>query len=160
MVTSEHVVLITSAVAYCSTLARSSPHWLLSVFVQATTCSLTVADCRFMLHLYSTTQAAQLTSHWRLLLHTLLLRTTDEATSALDNESERQVQAALDHLQAMRRRTTLVVAHRLTTIRNADKIAVLSGGKVSELGTHEELMTLNGTYAGLYRQQTDAFTNH
>jgi ABC-type multidrug transport system fused ATPase/permease subunit len=60
----------------------------------------------------------------------------------------------------MRRRTTLVVAHRLTTIRNADKIAVLSGGKVSELGTHEELMTLNGTYAGLYRQQTDAFTHH
>jgi ABC-type multidrug transport system fused ATPase/permease subunit len=70
------------------------------------------------------------------------------------------VQAALDHLQAMRRRTTLVVAHRLTTIRNADKIAVLSGGKVSELGTHDELMALNGTYAGLYHRQTDAFTQH
>jgi ABC-type multidrug transport system fused ATPase/permease subunit len=60
----------------------------------------------------------------------------------------------------MRRRTTLVVAHRLTTIRNADKIAVLSGGKVSELGTHDELMALNGTYAGLYHRQTDAFTQH
>ena len=55
---------------------------------------------------------------------------TDEATSALDNESERQVQAALDHLQSLKKRTTLVVAHRLTTIRNADKIVVLSGGKV------------------------------
>jgi ATP-binding cassette subfamily B (MDR/TAP) protein 1 len=82
----------------------------------------------------------------------------DEATSALDNESESQVQAALDHLQQIQRRTTLVVAHRLTTIRNADKIAVLGTGCVRELGTHDELMDLPGsTYAKLYRQQTDMF---
>jgi ABC-type multidrug transport system fused ATPase/permease subunit len=84
---------------------------------------------------------------------------TDEATSALDNESERQVQAALDHLQSMQRRTTMVVAHKLTTIRNADKICVLSGGKVSESGTHDELMKLNGTYANLYHRQTDMFNS-
>ncbi|KAG5181118.1 ATP-binding cassette, sub-family B, member 1A [Tribonema minus] len=82
----------------------------------------------------------------------------DEATSALDNESERQVQMALDHLQSLQRRTTLVVAHRLTTVHNADKIAVLGGGKVCELGTHDELMALPGSnYAKLYRRQTDAF---
>ncbi|KAG5184898.1 ATP-binding cassette, sub-family B, member 1A [Tribonema minus] len=82
----------------------------------------------------------------------------DEATSALDNESERQVQAALDHLQSLQRRTTLVVAHRLTTIRNADKIAVLGTGAVRELGTHDELMATPGsTYGKLYRRQTDMF---
>jgi ABC-type multidrug transport system fused ATPase/permease subunit len=89
----------------------------------------------------------------------LLCYHADEATSALDNESERQVQAALDHLQSMQRRTTMVVAHKLTTIRNADKICVLSGGKVSESGTHDELMKLNGTYANLYRRQTDMFNS-
>jgi ABC-type multidrug transport system fused ATPase/permease subunit len=83
----------------------------------------------------------------------------DEATSALDNESERQVQAALDHLQSMQRRTTMVVAHKLTTIRNADKICVLSGGKVSESGTHDELMKLDGTYANLYHRQTVMFNS-
>ncbi|KAG5184894.1 ATP-binding cassette, sub-family B, member 1A [Tribonema minus] len=83
----------------------------------------------------------------------------DEATSALDNESERQVQAALDRLQSLQRRTTLVVAHRLTTIRNSDKIAVLGGGCVRELGTHDELMALPGSaYGKLYRQQTEMFT--
>ncbi|CAN0387358.1 unnamed protein product, partial [Hapterophycus canaliculatus] len=71
----------------------------------------------------------------------------DEATSALDNESEKVVQAALDQLQAKQRRTTLTVAHRLTTIRNSDKIAVLNGGGVQELGTHDELLALKGMYS-------------
>ncbi|CAN0102225.1 unnamed protein product [Pylaiella littoralis] len=82
----------------------------------------------------------------------------DEATSALDNESERQVQAALDNLQSQKRRTTLVVAHRLTTVRNADRIAVISQGGVMELGNHVELMAKSGSiYGKLYRQQTDKF---
>ena len=82
----------------------------------------------------------------------------DEATSALDNDSERQVQAALDHLQSLKRRTTLVVAHRLTTICNADKIAVLGGGQVIELGKHHELMAKEGgLYAMLYKRQTQMF---
>ncbi|CAM9124263.1 unnamed protein product [Phaeothamnion confervicola] len=83
----------------------------------------------------------------------------DEATSALDNESERQVQEALDHLQALKKRTTLIVAHRLKTVRNADAIAVISGGGVTELGTHDELLKKkDGTYAMLYNMQTQKFS--
>jgi ABC-type multidrug transport system fused ATPase/permease subunit len=73
----------------------------------------------------------------------------DEATSALDNESERVVQAALDDLMTQHKRTTIVIAHRLTTIRGADKIVVLSKGAVVEQGTHDELMAMKGFYVGL-----------
>ncbi|CBJ28571.1 conserved unknown protein [Ectocarpus siliculosus] len=82
----------------------------------------------------------------------------DEATSALDNESEKVVQEALDQLQAKQKRTTLTVAHRLTTIRNSDKIAVLNGGGVQELGTHDELLALKGLYSTLWNQQTSKLT--
>ncbi len=73
----------------------------------------------------------------------------DEATSALDNSTERAVQEALE--VAARGRTTLVVAHRLSTVRDADQIAVLDRGRVVELGTHEELLLLGGQYAALVR---------
>lgn len=75
----------------------------------------------------------------------------DEATSALDNESERLVQDALERL--MKGRTTLVIAHRLSTVENADLIAVLSHGRIVESGSHAELLVRNGTYAQLYRLQ-------
>ncbi len=75
----------------------------------------------------------------------------DEATSALDNESERHVQAALEEL--MRGRTTLVIAHRLSTIEHANRIAVLSQGRIVELGTHAQLLEKAGLYASLYRMQ-------
>lgn len=75
----------------------------------------------------------------------------DEATSALDNTTEVLIQQALDDL--CRGRTTIVVAHRLSTIRNADEIAVILDGKVAELGTHEQLMSKGGTYAHLYSLQ-------
>ena len=75
----------------------------------------------------------------------------DEATSALDNESEGIVQAALDRVHAGR--TTVVVAHRLTTIRNADLIVALKDGKVNEMGTHEELMKRRGLYYDLVESQ-------
>lgn len=75
----------------------------------------------------------------------------DEATSALDTESERAVQAALETL--MQGRTTLVIAHRLSTIERADRIMVLVGGQVVEVGSHEQLLERDGTYASLYHLQ-------
>jgi subfamily B ATP-binding cassette protein MsbA len=75
----------------------------------------------------------------------------DEATSALDSESERLVQDALARL--MRGRTTLVIAHRLSTVRDADLIVVMEAGEVAETGTHAELIARGGTYARLHRLQ-------
>lgn len=73
----------------------------------------------------------------------------DEATSALDNHSEVEVQKALDQLQ--HRQTTIVIAHRLTTIQNADKIVVLHLGQIQEIGNHEQLMSKRGHYYNLYQ---------
>jgi ATP-binding cassette subfamily B (MDR/TAP) protein 1 len=78
----------------------------------------------------------------------------DEATSALDAESERIVQTSLDALLKQKKRTTIIVAHRLSTVRNADVIAVVHEGRVAELGTHEELMLIpNGLYKNLVARQ-------
>ncbi|MBQ7521065.1 MAG: ATP-binding cassette domain-containing protein, partial [Clostridia bacterium] len=77
----------------------------------------------------------------------------DEATSALDNESERLVQHSLEKLA--RGRTTFTIAHRLTTIRNADVIWVLTEEGIQEEGTHQELMKKGGLYAQLYAMYTE-----
>ena len=75
----------------------------------------------------------------------------DEATSALDTESEKLVQEALDNL--MKNRTSLVIAHRLSTIKNADLICVMLEGQIAEMGTHQELLDLNGHYSRLHQMQ-------
>nr|CAB3478165.1 unnamed protein product [Digitaria exilis] len=75
----------------------------------------------------------------------------DEATSALDSESEKLVQHALD--QASMGRTTLVVAHKLSTVKNADQIAVVDGGRIAEIGTHDELISKGGPYSRLVKLQ-------
>ncbi|MED9946979.1 MAG: ATP-binding cassette domain-containing protein, partial [Peptacetobacter hiranonis] len=72
----------------------------------------------------------------------------DEATSALDNVTEREIQASLEELS--KDRTNIVVAHRLSTIKNADEIIVITNGKISERGTHDELIKAGGIYATLH----------
>ncbi len=87
----------------------------------------------------------------RALLKNAPILILDEATSHLDTESERLVQQAL--ITLMKRRTVLVIAHRLSTIRQANKIVVLDAGKISEMGTHDELLARGGVYRRLYEMQ-------
>lgn len=98
----------------------------------------------------------QLLSFIRALLYNPAILILDEATSSVDTESEMLIQKAIDKLIAGR--TSIVIAHRLSTIRKADKIIVLDKGEIKEMGTHEELLSLEGYYYKLYQLQFDKKT--
>jgi subfamily B ATP-binding cassette protein MsbA len=90
----------------------------------------------------------------RALLRDTPILILDEATSSLDTAAERHIQAALDRL--VKNRTTLVIAHRLSTVERADLIVVMSDGEIIESGAHAELLKRGGAYAELYRLQFSA----
>jgi len=80
----------------------------------------------------------------------------DEATSSVDTETEREIQAALDNL--IRGRTTIAIAHRLSTLRKANRLVVLDGGQISEIGTHDVLLQNSGVYARFHQTQLQMAT--
>jgi len=89
----------------------------------------------------------------RAILHDPRILIFDEATSAVDTETEKQIQEAIERL--VQNRTTFAIAHRLSTLRKADRIVVIDDGRIVEVGTHDELLDLRGHYWRLVQMQTD-----
>ena len=89
----------------------------------------------------------------RAILHDPRILILDEATSSLDTPTEKKIQEAIQRL--VKGRTTFAIAHRLSTLRSADRLVVLDGGKIAEIGTHEELMVREGIFYNLVKTQRE-----
>jgi len=155
-VVSQHVVMLNSSIAFNVTLGQSMDRDKVMQCLSAANLGQMIANLPQGLDTVLGHNAMQLSGgqRQRLAIARALYKDApililDEATSALDFESERAVQKALERL--MKNRTTLVIAHRLSTVHHADRIVVMEAGRIVEAGTHTELIGLGGSYAHLYQ---------
>ena len=161
---SQDVVMFNDTVAANVALGESPDEARVQAALQAANLAEHVASLPLGMHTVVGHNAVQLSGgqRQRLAIARALYKDApflvlDEATSALDSESERAVQDALAHL--MKGRTSLVIAHRMSTIQHADQIVVMVGGKIEAAGTHEDLLAQTGTYARLYHLASGGVSN-
>jgi len=155
-VVSQHVVMLSGSIAFNIALGQTIDRQRVTECLRAANLESFVQDLPDGLDTEVGHNAMQLSGgqRQRLAIARALYKDApvlilDEATSALDSESERAVQSALENL--MKNRTTLVIAHRLSTVQRANRIAVMDAGKIIEIGSHTELLQHNGQYAHLYQ---------
>ena len=155
-VVSQHVVMLSGSIAFNIALGQTIDRQKVADCLQAANLAGFVRDLPQGMDTEVGHNAMQLSGgqRQRLAIARALYKDApvlilDEATSALDSESERAVQGALENL--MKNRTTLVIAHRLSTVQRANRIAVMDAGQIIEIGSHAELLQRNGQYAHLYQ---------
>ena len=155
-VVSQHVVLLNASIATNVCLGQAQDPVKVATCLEAANLGALVASLELGMETVLGHNAMQLSGgqRQRLAIARALYKDApililDEATSALDTESEQAVQVAIKRLTA--NRTSIIVAHRLSTVQHADRIILLNGGRIIETGSHTELLTQNGAYAHLYR---------
>jgi len=155
-VVSQHVVMLNSSIAFNVTLGQSMDRDKVMQCLSAANLGQMIADLPKGLDTVLGHNAMQLSGgqRQRLAIARALYKDApililDEATSALDTESEQAVQEAIKRLTA--NRTSLIIAHRLSTVQHADRIIMMNAGRIIETGSHTQLLAQNGAYAHLYR---------